>query len=98
LVLNNVGHCLEELNKRDRALVCYRQALGLEPMNRTLVFNLGACLINMGELDESLEFLSSHTQEDPEDRKAYGLMGEIYDRLQKFDLAIDCYNKCLGLE
>jgi len=57
------GVALTDLNRLPEAIVCYRRALALNPVDASTNFNLGCVLVHTGEVDEALAHLRAALRE-----------------------------------
>jgi len=97
-ILNNIAWCLEKTNNLDEAIKYYYRALAKEPWDNIFRLNLSECLYAKGYLVEAIGHLEEIIKNHPDNRKAWEILGKIYDKSRHHSKAIDCYNKALGLE
>ena len=97
ILLNNYAFTLVHQGRTRKAAEYYREALELTPNNPILLYNLSVCLTRKGNWQESIVLLNSLIKIDPHHSAGWALLGNIYDQIDQFDTAIDCFNKALKL-
>lgn len=86
-----------DLSYYGKAEGCYAKALTISP-NRTEAL-IGQAWVNSGrhEFEKSVELAQKALAVDPENNEAYGLIGDAYVEMGKYDLAVIQYQKMLDL-
>jgi tetratricopeptide (TPR) repeat protein len=79
-VHNLRGVCFKKLGDHDRAIESYEQALGLNPSDARVYFNLAMCLIQMKRNDEAVCYLEQCLQYAPAFPKARKKLDELRKR------------------
>lgn len=79
-VYNLRGVCFKKLGDHDRAIESYEQALGLNPSDARVYFNLAMCLIQMKRNDEAARYLEQCLQYAPAFPKARKKLDELRKR------------------
>ena len=97
-VLNNAAWCLEKTKNHEEAIKYYYRALAIDSQNEAYRINLAECLYLAGYIQEAIDQLEFLVEKEGSNRKAWGILGRIYDSLRQYSKAIDCHNKALGLE
>lgn len=97
ILLNNLAFTLVHQGRTRKAAEYYRKALELTPNHPLLLYNLSVCLTRKGNWQEGIELLNQLTHIDPNHSAGWALLGNIYDQIDQFDTAIDCFNKALKL-
>lgn len=97
-VLNNAAWCLEKIGNQEEAIKYYYRALAVDAQNGAYRINLAECLYQAGYIQEAIDQLEFLVEKEDSNRKAWGILGSIYDSLRQYSKAIDCHNKALGLE
>lgn len=69
------------------------QALQLNPENAQLHILMAKLMIEQGQLEPADKELQTARTQDPKNAEADYLLGVIYQRWQKLDVALDCYQK-----
>lgn len=97
ILLNNLAFTLVHQGRTRKAAEYYRKALELTPNHPLILYNLSVCLTRKGNWQESIELLNQLIQIDPNHSAGWALLGNIYDQIDQYDTAIDCFNKALKL-
>jgi len=97
ILLNNYAFTLVHQGRTRKAAEYYREALELTPNHPLILYNLCVCLTRRGNWQESIVLLNSLIEIDPNHSEGWALLGNIYDQIDQFDTAIDCFNKALKL-
>lgn len=97
ILLNNYAFTLVHQGCTRKATEYYREALELAPEHPLIMYNLCVCLTRRGNWQESIDLLNVLISKDPNNSAAWALLGNIYDQINQFDTAIDCFNKSLKL-
>lgn len=97
LLLNNLGFVSFALGRSRKAVEYYQEALKIKPDDNIVLYNLGACLADKGRWEEACETLERLILVDKTNSNAWILLGNIYEQLSNHQMAVDCFNKSLGL-
>jgi len=97
ILLNNLGYVCFKLGRTRKAIEYYNQALKIEPSNITILYNLSNSFLAKGQLEEACKTLEKIISIDSENSSAWALLGNAYEQLSKYNIAVDCYNKSLKL-
>jgi len=97
ILLNNYAFTLVHQGRTRKAAEYYREALELTPNNPLILYNLSVCITRKGNWQEGIVLLKSLIEIDPNHSSGWALLGNVYDQIDQFDTAIDCYNKALKL-
>jgi len=97
ILLNNLAYTLVHLGRSRKALDYYQAALNLAPNHPLILYNMSVCLAGKGEWQQAIQVIQELLKLDPEHSAAWALLGNVYDELQKPELAIDCFNRALKL-
>ncbi|MHB1651253.1 MAG: tetratricopeptide repeat protein [Desulfitobacteriaceae bacterium] len=97
ILLNNLAYTLVHLGRTRKATEYYLAALGLTPNHPLILYNLSVCFANKGEWEPGMETINKLLDIDPDHSDAWALLGNIYDKLDRPELAIDCFNRALKL-
>ncbi|NLI93663.1 MAG: tetratricopeptide repeat protein [Peptococcaceae bacterium] len=97
ILLNNLGYICYKLGRARKAMEYYQEALKIKPDDSTILYNLGVCQSEKGLLEEARNTLENLTTNDKNNFDAWALLGNVYEKLSKHPLAVDCFNKSLGL-
>jgi tetratricopeptide (TPR) repeat protein len=97
ILLNNLAFTLVHQGRTRKAEEYYREALELVPNNPLILYNLSVCFTRKGNWQEGIDLLNQLFEIDPDHSAGWALLGNIYDQTDRFDIAIDCYNKALKL-
>ncbi|MHB8124783.1 MAG: tetratricopeptide repeat protein [Desulfitobacteriaceae bacterium] len=97
VLLNNLAYTLVHLGRTRRAIETYNSALKLAPDNLLIIYNLSVCLVRKGNWEEGIEILTKLLEINPQHSDGWALLGNIYDQIAQYDVAIDCFNKSMNL-
>lgn len=97
ILLNNYAFTLVHQGCTRKATDYYREALELTPNHPLILYNLCVCVTRKGNWQEGIDLLNVLIGIDPNHSAGWALLGNIYDQIDQFDTAIDCYNKALKL-
>ncbi len=97
LLLNNLGYICCRLGRSRKAVEYYNQALTLSPSDKIVLYNLGVCLYKKGIWEEARGLLEKLISIDSNNPDAWTLLGNVYEQLSKHKVAVDCFNRSLGL-
>lgn len=97
ILLNNYAFTLVHQGRTRKASEYYREALELTPNHPLILYNLCVCLTRKGNWQEGIDLLNLLIEIDPNHSAGWALLGNIYDQIDQYDTAIDCYNKALKL-
>lgn len=85
------------MQKKDTigALEALETGLKDYPGNSTLLVEVINIHLNANHVDKALEYLNMAIAQDPKNASYYFAKGALYDKLQKYDEAIESYNKAI---
>jgi len=78
-----------QLERRDAAVISFKQAIHLQPDSAAAHFGLGASLAALGRFDEAVESLRTATSLTPKDAKAHALLALVLCRTGQTSEAIE---------
>ncbi len=81
----------------DEADVQYRKALQAAPQSSRAQFGLARSLTTRTRLDEALADAQEAVKSAPNDPEIHALLGNIYERLRRFDESADEFERYVGL-
>jgi Flp pilus assembly protein TadD len=84
--------------RSDEAIGRYREAVRLDPANVVIRSNLGAALLNKGQLDEAVTVLREAVRLDPKNAVAHDNLGICLSRLKKPGDAIACHRRSIEID
>lgn len=96
-VLNNIAWIYENLEEYTEAEEYYYRSLALSHGNPDIAYNLICCLRKQSKHMEALEVVEYLLQKPEWQKMAYSSLAELYESLGAEKLAVDFYNKALGL-
>lgn len=98
----NLGVLEQNSGKKAEAEAAYRKALTLKTDDPKALAgvqsNLSLLLIDSGKLDEAASLLTLAAQADPTNAEYENNLGQVYEKLNKKDLAIAAYTKAVQLD
>ena len=98
----NLGVLEQNAGKKADAEAAYRKALTLKTDDAKALAgvrsNLALLLIDDGKLDEAATLLAQAAQGDPTNAEYENNLGQVYEKLNKKDLAIAAYTKAVQLD
>lgn len=97
ILLNNLAFTLVYQGRTRKATEYYKKALEISPNHPLILYNLSVCLTRKGNWQESIESLNQLIELDPNHSAGWALLGNVYDQMDQYNIAIDCYNKALKL-
>lgn len=97
LLLNNLGLICFRLGRSRKSVEYYKKALTIDPSDKIILYNLGGCLYEKGNWKEAQVALEKLISIDNNNSEAWSLLGNVYEQLSKHKVAVDCFNKSLGL-
>ena len=94
----NLGTALHRQGKLDEAVVCYRDALRLDPLHVRAHINLGNALVQRDRLPEAVEHLQAALRIEPQDAAAQNNLGAALMKARRFAEAEAAFREALRLE
>ncbi len=99
-MLENLGGVYSRLNQYDNSIRVYERLLEENRRNIKILSRMGEIYYKKGELDRAFDIYKQITLIEPAGenaRNAYLNMGNILDDAQRFDEAIDAFNRALAI-
>jgi Flp pilus assembly protein TadD len=93
--LNNDGIAFTEAGQLDKAIEAFDEALGLEPENAALWFNLGIAIRKAGDKVEAADCFHKALTLDRENCDAWNNLGLIHYEEKSPEMAEICYKNAL---
>lgn len=97
-VLNNLAWIYENLELLEEAEHNYLRSLALSPGNPYVIYNFACCLKKQEKYLEAIDRLEQLGKIKEWQKIAWTTIAQIYECLHAQSLAVDYYNKALGLE
>lgn len=97
-ILNNIAWIYENLQDYGEAEKYYSRGLALDAENPELMYNMVCCLNKQDKYGEAIEVINKLKNIPEWSRVAWSSLAQIYEKTGESELAVDCYNKALGLE
>ncbi|QNB45795.1 tetratricopeptide repeat protein [Thermanaerosceptrum fracticalcis] len=97
-ILNNLAWTYENLQLLEEAEHNYWRSLALSPGNPYVIYNLACCLKKQEKYLEAIDILEHLGKMKGWQKIAWTTIAQIYEGLEAKSLAVDYYNKALGLE
>ncbi|MDC0999479.1 tetratricopeptide repeat protein, partial [Alphaproteobacteria bacterium] len=95
---NNLGNLLKNSFQLEKAEVCYREAIKLEPTDPEANNNLGVTLQELDRLEESEEKLKKAITLKPDFPSLYNNLANTVKSRQRLEEAVRSYNKAINLD
>ena len=89
------GQSLLNLDKAEEALVCFDEALALEPANAEALVKKGTALERLRKLHEAIDCYDRAIAADRLMTIAYLYKGGLFNRMERFGEALECYEMAL---
>jgi tetratricopeptide (TPR) repeat protein len=89
------GQSLLNMDKAEEALVCFEEALALEPNNADALVKKGTALERLRRLNEAIECYDQAIAADGSMTIAYLYKGGLFNRMERFTEALECYEMAL---
>jgi tetratricopeptide (TPR) repeat protein len=89
------GQALLDSNEPEKALVCFDEALALEPGNAEALVKKGAALERLKRLEDAIECYDKAIAANQAMTVAYLHKGAVYNQLERFSEALECYEQAL---
>lgn len=96
-LLNNIAWIYENLKNYGEAEQNYYRGLALAPQDPHLMYNLICCLHKQNKHCEAMEMIALLKKIPEWSSMAWSSLAHIYEKMGEKNLAVDCYNKALGL-
>ncbi|MBW2172028.1 MAG: YcaO-like family protein [Deltaproteobacteria bacterium] len=96
-----LGSCHLSMNELSEALVCFDEALLLDPKKEdvaSIYSYMGICLKDQGEYRKAIAVLEKAEESDNERTDVYNLMGFCHFKLKEHEKAIECFQRVLRLD
>lgn len=97
ILLNNIGYISFKEGRVRKAIDYYQLALKINPKDTNILYNLAVCFDGKGQWEQACNTLESLLSIEKKHSDGWALLGNIYEKMTKYQQAIDCYNKSLGL-
>ena len=97
-VYMNLGNALQDMEKPDEAIACYRRALEITPGNADVCNNLGNTLRSQGKLDQAVAYYRRALDLRSDFAEAHNNLGVALKQQGKADQAIVCWRRALELK
>ena len=94
-LLMGKGQTLLKLDKPEEAVVCFDEALAMDPGNTDLLVRKGAALERLQKMDEAISCYDQAIAADSSMTMAYLYKGGVYNRMERYNEALECYEQAL---
>lgn len=91
------GNLLLKQGQLIEAIICYQQALTLNPNYTQAHNNLGTIFSQLGRFEEAVACYQQALRADPSYVQAYSNLGNIFSEMGKLEEAMSCYQQALTL-
>jgi protein O-GlcNAc transferase len=101
--INSYDECLKkaraffESGKHNEAMICYRQALNIDPSRSDAYYQIGQLLQFSGHPDDAIAYYLKTLEFNPESAQAYAYMGLIFRGKGEIYRAIEYYTTAIKL-
>jgi len=89
------GQALLSMDKPEEAMVCFDEAIALEPRNADALVKKGTALERLKRLEEAIACYDSAISANRSMTLAYLYKGGICNQLERFSEALECYEQAL---
>jgi tetratricopeptide (TPR) repeat protein len=89
------GQALLNMDKAEEALVCFDEALALEPNDAEALVKKGTAFERLRKLPEAIECYDRAIAADSSMTIAYLYKGGLFNRMERFGEALECYEMAL---
>jgi tetratricopeptide (TPR) repeat protein len=89
------GQALMSLGQAEEALLCYDQALDLQPDSAETLVKKGSALEKLNRLDEAIECYDQAIATNQSMTLAYLYKGGLFNRMERYNEALACYEQAL---
>lgn len=96
--LNNLAFIYEKIYRYHDAEENYHRCLALSPEDPKILYNLICCLQNQNKHHEAIDMAEVLKNKSDGYRTAMGVLAKSYESLGCSSIAVDYYNKALGLD
>jgi len=95
--MGNKGRSLDCLGHKEEAIVCYEQAIELNPEDPISWFNKGISLHNFNRYEEAILCFNEALKRDKSDWKIWHYKGNTLNQIQCYEEAITCLEKAISI-
>ncbi len=95
---NNRGLANSDLNKHDKAVIDYKNALKYNPNSLFVYNNMGISLANIGKMNESVQVLEEAIKRESNFAQAYYNLADTKSKMNDLQGSINAYNSFLELK
>jgi tetratricopeptide (TPR) repeat protein len=89
------GQALLSLGQAEEALVCFDQALDLQPSHAETLIKKGSALEKLNRLDEAIDCYDQAIAANNSMTLAYLYKGGLFNRMERYNEALACYELAL---
>ena len=93
----NLGNLYYESHRYDEAIGAYERVIEINPKHIKAYNNLGVAYVGIGQREDAENLFKKAVAMDPKHKMAYGNLAILYFGQQKFDLAVEYYEKAQQL-
>lgn len=93
----NLGNTYQQAGKLEEAIVCYQQALRLNPNHAESLSNLGTVFQQQGKLEEAVDSFTKALRLKPESPEIFCNLGDVMRENMQFDTAIECIRNAIRI-
>ncbi len=88
-----------KLDQTEKAITAYREALKINPDDINCNYHLAKLLVDSNQLEEAEAIFKKLAEKNPNDAITYyGQIMQMYDRVEKFDKAVEAAQKIVDLD
>lgn len=100
VALNNLGFCLQQLNRFADALSVYEKALSVDPQHPSAHTLNGIALVfqRSHQYDKAIDYYRKAISLKPDLASAYNNLGSLLRDQRKLNESLACYNRCVQID
>lgn len=91
----NLGNARLRLEQYDKAVLAFKNALGIKPQNYETIFNLGIAHEKNGRLLDALETFKKALEKKPGDASSLKSIGRLHRKMGDFNASANYYRKAI---
>ena len=97
-LLINIASTLQQIGHYDFAVEFYEKAQEIENSDSTVLFELAYCSEKLDRDENSIKWYKAYLAEDPFSKLAWYNLGNVYHKLESYDLAIEALSFAIAID